>query len=192
MIKNVRNYCEFLGIRQDDLIIIFDECSANVFDDGYCHTNKDQGLPKFPRSIPVTSGSTNDEFTISYNKEPSFDYTMTYACGVFYQGDMHFFGGYISPTSKGQYPERQTDQDFSKQHFVIEKVTKGTFGLQKRKDLGIGIENPSCSTFQIAGSSWFRRNTIVILCFSLNLSASCFTFDGELNTIRPLLYKFRQ
>ena len=183
-------------MRQDDLIVIFDECSTNFFEsnEDYCYpnANKDQRLPKLPRSIPVTPGSTNDDFTISYDKEPSFDYTMTHACGIFYQGDMHFFGGYISVASRDQNLNRQADYDFSKQHFVIEKATKGTFRLQKRKDLVIGFENPSCSSFQISGFSWFRTNTIVILCFSLSESKSCITFDGELNVERPLLYKFRQ
>ena len=195
MIKNERNYCESIGIRQDDLIVIFDECSTNVFDDSsyaYCHRNAkmEQRLPKFPRAISVTGGQ-DDQFTISFNEEPSFDYMMRHACGVVYQRDIHFFGGYLSITGAGQYSDLQTEHDFRNQHFVIEKETSGTFGLRKRKDLSIGFENPSCSTVQIPGSSWYQ-NTIVILCFSLNQRKSCFSFDGELSTERPLLYKFRQ
>ena len=46
-----------------------------------------------------------DKLMISYYRDPTHDYSMYGACGVIYQGNMHFFGG-----------------GFAKQHFIIEML----------------------------------------------------------------------
>ena len=50
-----------------------------------------------------------DKLMISYRREPLHDYTMDGACGVLFEGEIHFFGGY----NNGNEPWT----DFSRQHF---------------------------------------------------------------------------
>ena len=50
-----------------------------------------------------------DKLMISYRREPSHDYRMRGACGVLFQGELHFFGGGLTDGT-----------DFRRQHFVIE------------------------------------------------------------------------
>ena len=68
-----------------------------------------------------------DKLMISYRREPSHDYTMTGACGVLFEGELHFFGG-------SYYDDDGID--LSKQHFVIETQRSGKLiKMKKNEDL---------------------------------------------------------
>ena len=88
------------------------------------------------------------------------------ACGVLYQGKMHFFGG-----SNEYWPR----EDLRYQHFIIEEPENGIPRMTKLKNLNVGLQNPSCTTFQITSET-----TIVLLCFGYNHNQSCYSFNEEL------------
>ena len=120
-----------------------------------------------------------DKLMISYRREPSHDYTMAGACGVLFQGEIHFFGG-RNYSSYGI--------DFSRQHFVIETKRSGQLvKMSEKKDLETGFYRPSCSSFEITN--------VVILCFDyehrdINKDCkSCFSFDGKLAYISDSNYE---
>ena len=76
---------------------------------------------------------------ITYRREPSHDYTMDAACGVLFEGEMHFFGGYTYSVGI----------DLTRQHFVIETQRSGQLAKMTRKEnLEIGFRFPSCSSFE--------------------------------------------
>ena len=109
----------------------------------------------------------NDKLMISYKRQPSHDYTMNGACGVLFEGEIHFFGGHGS---------------FDRQHFIVETQRNAQLvKMKKQEDLRIGFEYPSCSSSQITGQHfpWFRIN-VVILCFDLYFQKSCYSFNGKL------------
>ena len=121
----------------------------------------------------------NDKLMITYRREPSHDYTMYGACGVLFEGEIHFFGG----------------SDYSgsdlRQHFVIETQRSGQLvKITEKKDLEIALSYPSCSIFEITSEyfPWFRTN-VVILCFLQSFNSyfhhekSCYSFDGKLDYI---------
>ena len=115
-----------------------------------------------------------DKLMISYRREPSHDYTMRAACGVLFQGEIHFFGGY--PVT---YPYKGID--FTRQHFVIEtKRTGQLVKMSKKEDLEIGIAGASCSSFE---------PKFVVLCFDFYHQKSCYSFDGQLNYIGDSNYE---
>ena len=96
----------------------------------------------------------NDKLMITHRREPIHDYMMEGACGVLFEGEIHFFGG--------SYYD-----DFSRQHFAIETQRSGQLvKMTKKQDLEIGFEEPACITFEMTGEHfpWFRTN-FVILCF---------------------------
>ena len=103
-------------------IIIFHSCSTNInLKTNKIGSCNEKHIGNTPRSIMTKGTSTRrkksqpgekkpkkrmliplygnfdpgntDKLMISYRREPSHDYTMRGACGVIYQGDMHFFGG---------------------------------------------------------------------------------------------------
>ena len=115
----------------------------------------------------------NDKLTISYRREPSHDYTMDGACGVLFEEEIHFFGG------------DGFKDGFERQHFLIETKRSGQLvKITKKKDLEIGFDQPSCSSFEITSEyfPWFRTN-VIILCFDYKHKKSCYSFDGTLNYI---------
>ena len=121
-----------------------------------------------------------DKLMISYRRELEHDYTMWGACGVLFEGKIHFFGGF-------NYDEI----DFSRQHFVIETKRSGQMvKMTKKQDLEIGFDSLSCSTFDIPSEffPWFKTN-VVILCFDWNHENSCYSFDGQLTYIGGSNYK---
>ena len=104
-----------------------------------------------------------DKLMITYRREPSHDYTMNGACGVLFEGEIHFFGGL---------------KDFNRQHFVIETKRSGQLvKMTAKEDLEIGFWGASCSSFE------FFETTIVILCFGYHHQKSCYSFDGKLTHI---------
>ena len=115
----------------------------------------------------------NDKLMISYRRDSSHDYTMSRACGVLYEGEMNFFGGWDSPYEL---------QNFTRQHFVIETERSGQLiKMTKKKDLKIGLKSTSCRSFEMTNEyfPWFRTN-VVILCFDGYHLKSCYSFDGQL------------
>ena len=108
-----------------------------------------------------------DKLMISYRREPSHDYTMMGACGVLFEGEIHFFGGY-NYTNEGT--------DLSRQHFVIETKRRGQLvQMTKKEDLDIEFLFSSCSSFEMTS-----EYIVVILCFDFYQQKSCFSFDGDL------------
>ncbi len=110
----------------------------------------------------------NDKLMITYRREPSHDYRMYGACGVLYEGEMHFFGSGFS--------------DFFRQHFVIEtQRTDKLVKMVRKQDLDMRFQFPACRSFQITSEyfSWFQTN-VVILCFDTYHRKSCYLFDGKL------------
>ena len=107
-----RNHCEYFELienHRDESILIFHSCSTNLFlssndiDNTKC---EELHIGNTPRSImskgnSVTIGTpygnfirgNMDKLMISYRREPSHDYAMSGACGVLFQGELHFFGG---------------------------------------------------------------------------------------------------
>ena len=74
-----------------------------------------------------------DKLMITYYRDPTHDYTMSGACGVIYEGNMHFFGGDIYTHIQGG---NSSAYDFSKQHFMIETHRSGKMvKMKKMKDL---------------------------------------------------------
>ena len=130
----------------------------------------------------VTNGTTygnfirgnNDKLMISYRREPSHDYTMLGACGVSFEGEIHFFGGgYFSY------------YNFTPQHFVIEtQRNQQTVKMTEKENLEIKLIQPSCSSFEVTSEHfpWFQKS-IVILCFDYYHEQSCYSFDGKINYI---------
>ena len=123
-----------------------------------------------------------DKLMITYRREPSHDYTMKSACGVLFEGEIHFFGG-------ARYANERID--FSRQHFVIETKRSGQLvKMTKKEDLEIGFLHPSCSSFEMTSEyfSWFKTNA-VFLCFDYYHQKSCYSFDGKLTLIGYPNYK---
>ena len=116
-----------------------------------------------------------DKLMISYRRETSHDYTMNDACGVLFEGEIHFFGG-------TRYPN---GVDFGYQHFVIETERNGQLvKMTKKEDLEIGFEDATCISFEMTSEyfSWFQTS-FVILCFDAMRYKSCYLFDGTLTYI---------
>ena len=139
-----------------------------------CHELHIGNTPRtiMTKGTSVTSGTrygnfirgNKDKLMISYRREPSHDYTMFGACGVLFEGEIHFFGGvyYIDKSFEHEAI------DFSRQHFIIETQRNGQLiKMTKKKDLEIGLNKPSCTTFEMTSEyfPWFQTN-VVILCFA--------------------------
>ena len=142
---DLRKYCVFFGLtenHENESILIFHSCSSNLNvdrdrpDSGFGNCNE-LHIGNTPRSI-LTNGNSmsigskygrnfirgnNDKLMISYRREWSHDYSMHGACGVLFEGEIHFFGGYRS------------EIDLSRQHFVIETKRSGqTVKMTKKED----------------------------------------------------------
>ena len=195
---DLRKYCEFFGFtenHENESILIFHSCSTNINlkteSTGVCG---EKHIGNTPRSI-ITKGNSiangtqygnfikgnRDKLMISYRRAPSHDYTMSGACGVLFQGEIHFFGG----------SNYRAGIDFTRQHFVIETKRRGQLvKMTKKEDLEIGFWNPSCSSFEITSEYflWFKT-AVVILCFDIYHQKSCYSFDGKLTHIGDSNYK---
>ena len=177
---DLRKYCDFFGYtvnHENESILIFHSCSSNLnvgknemnYDDESCN---ELHIGNTPRSIMTKGNSVangtrygnfikgnRDKLMITYRREPSHDYTMDGACGVLFEGEIHFFGG--------QSP-------FYRQHFVIETKRSGQLVKMTAKEhLEIGFTDASCSSFD------FFETTIVIFCFNFHRQKSCYSFDGK-------------
>ena len=135
---NLREYCEFFGFtenHENESILIFHSCSSNLnvdkdeLDSSYDSCNE-LHIGNTPRSIMTKGNSVangtrygnfvkgnRDKLMITYRREQSHDYTMVGACGILFEGEMHFFGGW-NYTDDGWI-------DLSRQHFVIETKKSG-------------------------------------------------------------------
>ena len=155
----IRTSCEFFGFIEapiEESILIFHSCSSNTEltrlpGMGGCieeHTGNT------PRSIMTKGTSTRrksrlpgylygnfdpgdqDKLMITYYRDPTHDYTMFGACGVIYQGDMHFFGGNEYKGIQHGNSSSYEIVDFAKQHFMIESHRSGKMvKMKKMKDL---------------------------------------------------------
>ena len=197
---DLRNYCEYFGFtknHENESILIFHSCSSNLnidkdqTDSGFGNCNE-LHIGNTPRSIMTKGNSVangtrygnfikgnRDKLMISYRREQTHDYTMYGACGVLFEGEIHFFGGY------NYTADDMDDVDFSRQHFVIETQRSGQLvKMTKKEDLEIGFEVTSCSSFEMTSEyfSWFKTN-VVILCFDLYHTKSCYSFHGKLTHI---------
>ena len=108
-----------------------------------------------------------DKLMISYRREPLHDYTMSGACGVLFEGEIHFFGGW-------NYTAHGTD--LTRQHFVIETERSGQLvKMTKKEDLDIEFRCGSCSSFEMSSPyfPWLNTN-VVILCFDFYHQKSFF------------------
>ena len=152
----IRTSCEFFGFIDapiEESILIFNACSSNIEVNlaagiGKC---KEDHTGNTPRSIMTKGTSTRrkisgnrpgylygnfdpgdqDKLMITYYRDPTHDYTMDGACGVIYQGNMHFFGGDRYEIQRGN-----SVYDFAKQHFMIETHRSGKMvQMKKMKDL---------------------------------------------------------
>ena len=187
---NLRKSCEFFGFtvnHENESILIFHSCSTNIYlntDGGYCD---EKHIGNTPRSIMTKGNSVangtrygnfikgnRDKLMISYRREQSHDYIMHGACGVLFEGEIHFFGGW-----------HWAEINLSQQHFVIETKRSGQLvKMTKKEDLGIGFVYPSCGSFEMTSEyfPWFKTN-VVILCFNYYHQKSCYSFDGQLTYI---------
>ena len=197
---DLRKYCEYFGFtenHENESILIFHRCSSNLnvdkdqTDSGFGNCNE-LHIGNTPRSIMTKGNSVaigtkygnfikgnRDKLMISYKREPSHDYTMYGACGVLFEGEIHFFGGW------NYTADDMDDVDFTRQHFVIETQRSGQLvEMTKKENLEIGFEGPSCGSFAMTSEyfPWFKRN-VVILCFDFYHQKSCFSFDGQLTHI---------
>ena len=149
----IRNSCEFFGFIEapiEESIIIFHRCSTNL------DLKRSQSLDcaenhigNTPRSVMTKGTSTRrknrlpgslygnfdpgdqDKLMITYQRDPTHDYTMSSACGVIYQGNVHFFGGQNYSDDSEDIP-----YDFSKQHFIVETHRTGKMvKMTKMNDL---------------------------------------------------------
>ena len=144
----------------------------------YCKLN----IPVDILGLPVKGSlygnlelGNEDKLMISYHRDLwSHDYSMNGACGVVYDGEMHFFGGFTN-----SYYE--VGDVYSRQHFTIEMKRSGRMvRMTRQHNLGIEFKNPSCSTFEISSQyfPWLPKN-IVVLCFDMLHKSSCYSFDGN-------------
>ena len=146
----------------------------------------------------------NDKLMITYNRDRQHDYTTSGACGVMYEGNINFLGGYTSvPAPLWRDHEGRNhgsfSVDFSRQHFVIELQRNGQMvKMTKKKDLEERFTEASCNTFAMTYEyfPWFQTN-VVILCFDWHHSTyfpwhrSCYSFDGDLHYIGDSNYTHR-
>ena len=125
-----------------------------------------------------------DKLMISYKRERSHEYTMSGACGVIFEGEIHFFGGDWN-SYNDVISANRSNEVFTRQHFVIETQRSGqTVEMLKKEDLEIGFSRPSCCSFEMTSEyfPWIQTN-IVVLCFDRHHTKSCYSFDAKLTHI---------
>ena len=140
--------CQFFGFTEnhaDESIIIFHDCSTNMFlwDNNDTRDCNELHTGNTPRSIMTKGSSTSkgtvygnlirgnkDKLMISYLRHDN--YTMSGTCTALFDGDMHFFGGsnYSTNTmieSESGYEGVVTINviDFTRQHFMIKTHRTG-------------------------------------------------------------------
>ena len=164
---------------ENESILIFHSCSSNLNLGSENINCFEFHIGNTPRSIMTKGNSVaigtkygnfirgnKDKLMISYRREPSHEYTILGACGVLFQGEMHFFGGY----------DYGNEGDLTRQHFVVETKRSGQLvKMTKKDDLHIPFRDPSCSSLKITSKNfpWFEIN-VVILCFDYYHRKSCY------------------
>ena len=113
-----------------------------------------------------------DKIITSFNTNGDVKYSLYGACGVIYQGVIHFFGGYNVPAWNDVY-------NYENQHFGLNEKRD----FVKYKNLKIDFNVPQCSTFNIAQpNSQSGEKEVVLLCFDFHHFKNCYQFDeGELS-----------
>ena len=122
-------------------------------------------LAVMTRGLSSSLSETSDEYKIgnedkiitSFNKNG--DVWFVGACGVIYQGIIHFFGGL-----------------WENQHFGFDEKRN----FVKYENLATNFQFPQCSTFDISNSQSGNKE-VVLLCFDWEHEKYCYQFaDGKL------------
>ena len=175
-ISLLRKQCDFFGFtenHEDESILIFHRCSSslNVKSDSFekiriyqCHELHTGNTPRsiMTKGNSVTKGTTygnfvrgnKDKLMITYRRERSHVYSMRGACGVLFEGEIHFFGGILNDEPTYGIP------NFARQHFVIETKRSGQLvKMTKKAELEIAISFSSCGTFEMTSEyfPWFKK-----------------------------------
>ena len=108
-----------------------------------------------------------DKIITSFNTNENVQYSLNRACGVIYQGLIHFFGGY----------NFKSNDDYESQHFGFDEKRN----FVQYKNLEMGFSYPQCSTFKIVKpNSQSDGKEVVLLCFDFDHLKNCYQYDGEL------------
>ena len=154
--------CQDYGIydQPENSILIFD----NDAEDG----NKERAV--ITRGLSNYLDKTDEKYKIgnkdkiitSFNTNGNVTYEFNGACGVTYQGLIHFFGGY----------------SYKNQHFGFDEKRN----FFKYKNLEMYFFLPQCSTFKISKpNSQSGDKKVVLICFDGNHQKNCYQYDdGEL------------
>ena len=111
-----------------------------------------------------------DKIITSFNTNGAVKYSFNCACGVIYQGIIHFFGG-------SNDVDWNNDYNYENQHFGFDEKRN----FVKYKNLEIDFECIACNTFNIAQPNSHGKE-VVLLCFDFHHLKNCYQFDdGELN-----------
>ena len=137
------------------------------FDEAYDGNNETaviiRGLPTYSyKSTDTYKIGDKDNIITSFNTNDK--YSLSRACGVIYQGLIHFFGG--------NFGRRNQRFGFNEQrNFVTYKSPP------------LGFVSLECSTFIVSKSiSQSGDKEVVLLCFSYHYKNNCYQFDdGELS-----------
>ena len=139
-----------------------------VFDS---NTYGKDGLAVITRGLSASFSQIDEKYeignddTIITSFNTNKEYELLGACGVIYQGIIHFFGG-------GQYSNYRT------QHFGFDEKRN----FVKYENLKLNFEIPQCSTFStLKPNSQSVDKEIVLLCFDYNHQKNCYQYaDGSL------------
>ena len=102
-----------------------------------------------------------DKIISSFNTNENVKYQLNGACGVTYQGLIHFFGG---------------NHNYENQHFGFDEKRN----FVKYKNLEIDFTRSQCSTFKIARpNSQSGDKEVVLLCFDGYHEKNCFQYDDD-------------
>ena len=177
------------------------ECSTSVYLNNSLRSNGciEKNLGEQPRSIMTKGTSTRaksprpygnfdpgneDKLMISYSRDRQEQYSLDSACGVVYEGNMHFFGGSNFGRSNDGYG------DFRSQHLVIEKSKGKLPRLIQKELLDLRISSPACSVFEWPSERFpYLDETAVFICFAIEFSRSCVKFDGNFEYLSENLIK---
>ena len=146
------------------------ENSILIFDDDAIDGNNERAVITRALSnyLDKTDGKykigNKDKIITSFNTNGNVKYDFDDACGVTYQGLIHFFGGYFDA--------------YENQHFGFDEKRN----FVKYKNLEIDFRIPQCSNFKISKpNSQSSDKEVVLLCFDMNHKENCYQYDdGEL------------
>ena len=136
------------------------------------------------RGLSSYSYKTDDKYKIgnkdkiitSFNTNNDVKYSLVGACGVIYQGVIHFFGGLNHPDWNRWW---KADYNYKNQHFGLNEKRD----FVKYKNLDIDFSTPQCSNFKIVNpNSQSGEKEVVLLCFDFYHKKNCYQFDdGDLS-----------